>query len=1489
MGRRRTVAGMRWWSWLLLLLLSAVSVEVGDAAFLTIQFPIGDTLAPPGPNDIYTFVFAGPDSSSPTQVRFVTENYTAPLIIPNAPPTTAYNVTVFINNTPLPVRRFVSGPDPPTGLQAEVSSPIATKVRWNAPTRGAVQQYRLQLVTRDPSGSVSQGSPITWNSTVIRITPLIPGTEYTVEVVSLFDTFVSEPVTTTFTQFPATPRNFRKIAAATNESTIAVQWDPSEGTVDGYYLEINSPTLVNYTGPGLLPVSARTASFPGLRPGEVYGIAISAVRLNWNSTPAIIKATTNPLPPAEVREVPASEPTRSVSIAWAPPKINGEAANYRVSLNASEIAPKNTSDNYATWDNLIPGTTYAASVESFVVGSDGASYSKPVRKVLHTGALPPLAAGPLPQVPPNPNSNSPYTITAIESAPELSVESNDPAIRFLEANATSEDNTVANGEITDGRLVYFRGLMGGTLYSIYVKLLQNDVETVVQFDKLTYPIPPVNVSINATHITPESVLLEWSRPTGTRLRGYEVLYNRHDDTAAAASANATTVVGVPDSGVTVFNLTGLAAGTKYAFRMRSVIEDVHSVATIPLLQCTRPPKPLGVSVKPMSVKLFLQLTRPSNTTKYYRVRLLNMDLKDVPPRTMDIRNDSAVVQVPIPVDYLGAVYEVRVSSFMCDLSSDIVTTVVNSLPPVVNFNRPPAEVTQTSIKVVYQSTWPIGRSIFTRYAFQISGMPPKYVLPSEVKTQTVEFTNLVPGTKYTISAWTERGEIQSDRKSLEVQLKPDNMTEMNATKITSRNVAFQWTPPNGTITQYEIGYNNTEPVFTNLTSWDFNNLLPFKIYSVYVAAWSGTERSSALTRFYTTLEDKPGRVRLFNLSALQPFRLLARWAPPDVPNGIITGYLLDYKENNSATPWTHLTFGSMNVSQLLTLDPGKSYILRIAAVNSAGIGPAQDAFMTMPLGAPVLSRTGVRPTTVSTTKNSITVQFSRDFFQNRNGDVVNYTVVVAEEPMHNLSRNLPGWRDVQGSQIWPPYQALEPFNPFEDTNGSSSDVSNSFQRSSDPGVVQVTIGNAAHCDTNPGRYCNGPLRESTKYFVKIRAFTSMAEDNPLFTDTIYTDDLVTEAPTSSALGIVLGICIPVILIILLGMSLVLMRKYSWGPFVKKARKAAGKGAIEDKISITESISEKSRPVKLRDFAEHVRVMTADSDFKFSEEYEDLKHVGRDQACAAADLPVNRAKNRFTNILPYDHSRVKLMPTDDEEGSDYINSNYMPGFNGPREFIVTQGPLPSTRDDFWRMIWEQNCRAIVMLTRCVEKGREKCDHYWPYDTDAVVYGDVDVTVMNESQTSEWTIREFRVAKNDEPARSVRQFHFTGWPDFGVPERPQALIKFVRAFRERVFTDVKPIVVHCSAGVGRSGTFIALDRLLQQIRIADSVDIFGMVCEMRRERVWMVQTEQQYICIHQCLLCVMEGRENDPGAFDTGMHENPCYEISDDEGIVESGPF
>ncbi|TMS35191.1 hypothetical protein L596_002642 [Steinernema carpocapsae] len=358
--------------------------------------------------------------------------------------------------------------------------------------------------------------------------------------------------------------------------------------------------------------------------------------------------------------------------------------------------------------------------------------------------------------------------------------------------------------------------------------------------------------------------------------------------------------------------------------------------------------------------------------------------------------------------------------------------------------------------------------------------------------------------------------------------------------------------------------------------------------------------------------------------------------------------------------------------------------------------------------------------------------------------------------------------------------------------------------------------------------------------------------------------------------------------------------------------------------------DRSRPVLVRDFHDHVRLMCADSDFRFSEEYEDLRHVGNNQPCLAADMPVNRAKNRFTNILPYDHSRVKLIPTDDEDGSDYINANYMPGFNSRREFIAAQGPLPSTRDHFWRIVWQQQVPAIVALTKCVEKGRDKCHQYWPdNDQRSVLYDDIEVTLCYEEIMPDYTVRELsltNMADLSAPPRKILHMHYMAWPDFGVPEHTSSLVGFVRKFRSLLppSQNCRPSIVHCSAGVGRSGTFIALDRLMHTIPMNVPLDVFGVVYEMRLERCHMVQNEQQYIFIHQCLLNILEtqyphllppntipsgfavpptpsahilpfNHPNSPKPLGFGIsppaprievHQNPAF-IEDDEGIAESG--
>ncbi|KAL0964895.1 hypothetical protein UPYG_G00274040 [Umbra pygmaea] len=285
------------------------------------------------------------------------------------------------------------------------------------------------------------------------------------------------------------------------------------------------------------------------------------------------------------------------------------------------------------------------------------------------------------------------------------------------------------------------------------------------------------------------------------------------------------------------------------------------------------------------------------------------------------------------------------------------------------------------------------------------------------------------------------------------------------------------------------------------------------------------------------------------------------------------------------------------------------------------------------------------------------------------------------------------------------------------------------------------------------------------------------------------------------------------------------------------------------------------PVQLDDFETYLKDMNKDSAYKFSLQFEELKSVGLDLSHDAADLPINRPKNRYTNILPYDFSRVKLICLHNDEGSDYINANYIPGYTSPKEYIATQGPLPETRNDFWNMVLQQRSHIVVMLTQCNERRRVKCDHYWPFTDEPVAYGEISVEMLSESESPEWTIRNFRLGYADE-SHDVLHLNYTSWPDHGVPtvNAIESILQFVHIVRQQANRSKEPIVVHCSAGVGRTGTFIALDRLMQHIREHEFIDILGMVSEMRSHRLSMVQTEEQFVFIHQCVLLMWKKKKS-----------------------------
>ncbi|XP_055350424.1 tenascin-N-like isoform X2 [Paramacrobiotus metropolitanus] len=360
-----------------------------------------------------------------------------------------------------------------------------------------------------------------------------------------------------------------------------------------------------------------------------------------------------------------------------------------------------------------------------------------------------------------------------------------------------------------------------------------------------------NISAKANLTTTNSITLKWSMPLSAPSQGYQILYQRHDADAITPQTDRK-IIDISNASITTFNVTGLQPGSTYSFRMRSIAENQSIVETTASLYCTRPLTP-NSTVQRLPIKLMVQIQKPHNTTKYYRVILRNLDVKDEPVREISIRNDSLVVNYPISLEYRGATYEVRVAAVACDLFSEEVSHIVRSSPPPVMFFRPPSEVTQTSIKFYFQTAWRLQGSFFTRFVFSTDGNPPKYVLRNDEDRHQIELTGFTPGTKSEILGWTEQGDVQSEKRSLIVQLKPNNVTVLNATKISSSSIDFTWESPVGIVGFYEIGYNNTEPIYTNATSWSFTGLRPSTVYAVYVTARCGTERSSALTKFFKTL------------------------------------------------------------------------------------------------------------------------------------------------------------------------------------------------------------------------------------------------------------------------------------------------------------------------------------------------------------------------------------------------------------------------------------------------------------------------------------------------------------------------------------------------------------------------------------------------------------------------------------------------------------
>ncbi|XP_036406852.1 receptor-type tyrosine-protein phosphatase delta-like isoform X13 [Megalops cyprinoides] len=403
-----------------------------------------------------------------------------------------------------------------------------------------------------------------------------------------------------------------------------------------------------------------------------------------------------------------------------------------------------------------------------------------------------------------------------------------------------------------------------------------------------------------------------------------------------------------------------------------------------------------------------------------------------------------------------------------------------------------------------------------------------------------------------------------------------------------------------------------------------------------------------------------------------------------------------------------------------------------------------------------------------------------------------------------------------------------------------------------------------------GDFENKQLQNGQEYIFFVLAVLEISE-NTMYATSPYSDPVVSAdidpqpiIDEEEGLIWVVGPVLAVVFIICIVIAILL---YKSKPDRKRAESEARKGSLPNnkempshhptdpvelrRLNFQTPGMASHPPIPIMELADHLERLKANDNLKFSQEYESID-PGQQFTWEHSNLEVNKPKNRYANVIAYDHSRVLLSAIDGIPGSDYINANYIDGYRKQNAYIATQGSLPETFGDFWRMIWEQRSANIVMMTKLEERSRVKCDQYWP-TRGTETYGLIQVTLLDTVELATYCVRTFALYKNgSSEKREVRQFQFTAWPDHGVPEHPTPFLAFLRRVKACNPPDAGPMVVHCSAGVGRTGCFIVIDAMLERIKHEKTVDIYGHVTLMRAQRNYMVQTEDQYIFIHDALL-------------------------------------
>ncbi|XP_060221757.1 receptor-type tyrosine-protein phosphatase delta isoform X34 [Meriones unguiculatus] len=725
-------------------------------------------------------------------------------------------------------------------------------------------------------------------------------------------------------------------------------------------------------------------------------------------------------------------------------------------------------------------------------------------------------------------------------------------------------------------------------------------------------------------------------------------------------------------------------------------------------------------------------------------------------------------------------------------------------------------------------------------------------------SQITTIGNLVPQKTYSVKvlAFTSIGDgpLSSDIQVITQTGVPGQPLNFKAEPESETSILLSWTPPRSdTIASYELVYRDGEQgeeqrvTIEPGTSYRLQGLKPNSLYYFRLSARS-PQGLGASTAEISARTMQSMFAKNFHVKAVMKTSVLLSWEIPENYNSAMPFKIL-YDDGKMVEE----VDGRATQKLIVNLKPEKSYSFVLTnRGNSAGGLQHRVTAKT----APDVLRT--KPAFIGKTNldGMITVQLP-DVPANEN--IKGYYIIIV--PLKkSRGKFIKPWESPDEMEL---DELLKEISRKRRSIrfGREVELKPYIAAHFDVLPTEFTLGDDKHY----GGFTNKQLQSGQEYVFFVLAVMDHAESmyaTSPYSDPVVSMDLDPQPITDEEEGLiwVVGPVLAVVFIICIVIAILLYKR-------KRAESESRKSSLPNSKEVpshhpTDPVELRRLnfqtpgmashpPIPILELADHIERLKANDNLKFSQEYESID-PGQQFTWEHSNLEVNKPKNRYANVIAYDHSRVLLSAIEGIPGSDYVNANYIDGYRKQNAYIATQGSLPETFGDFWRMIWEQRSATVVMMTKLEERSRVKCDQYWP-SRGTETHGLVQVTLLDTVELATYCVRTFALYKNgSSEKREVRQFQFTAWPDHGVPEHPTPFLAFLRRVKTCNPPDAGPMVVHCSAGVGRTGCFIVIDAMLERIKHEKTVDIYGHVTLMRAQRNYMVQTEDQYIFIHDALL-------------------------------------